>query len=166
MKSVCVLGVVSFRLHPHQLKLCSHHQVSPFFGTIYNMLYYTAMAAEQQREATGRWVSGSVLPDGEGGFEFDGFNQPVYGGTGGEGMQVKFVVLDTDGKSGRLQSTHILDAPHTAGKFGGLKYLGRSIHFAGSTPSHDSNCWFSPYITCTGGERHVEGCVCVRIACV
>ena len=130
------------------------------------MLYYTAMAAEQQREATGRWVSGSVLPDGEGGFEFDGFNQPVYGGTGGEGMQVKFVVLDTDGKSGRLQSTHILDAPHTAGKFGGLKYLGRSIHFAGSTPSHDSNCWFSPYITCTGGERHVEGCVCVRIACV
>ncbi|XP_041949196.1 retinal guanylyl cyclase 1 [Alosa sapidissima] len=126
-------------------------QVSPFFGTIYNMLYYTAMAVEQQRAATGRWVSGTTLPEGEGGFEFDGFNQPVYSDTEGEGMQVKYVVLDSTGLGGKLHSTHILEAAHTVGRFGGLKYLGRSIHFAGSTPSSDSNCWFSPYIACTGG---------------
>ncbi|XP_062391830.1 retinal guanylyl cyclase 1 [Sardina pilchardus] len=126
-------------------------QVSPFFGTIYNMLYFTAKAAEQQRAATGRWVSGTTLPSGDGGFEFDGFNQKVYADTEGEGMQVKYVVLDNNGLNGKLQSTHVLEASHTAGRFGGLKYLGRSIHFAGATPSSDSNCWFSPYIACTGG---------------
>ncbi|KAL2094905.1 hypothetical protein ACEWY4_009624 [Coilia grayii] len=126
-------------------------QVSPFFGTIYNMLYYVAMAVEQQRAANGHWVSGSLLPHGEGGFEFEGFNQPVYGGSDDEGMQVKYVVLDTDGRGSTLVSTHMLEAGHTAGKFGGLKYLGRSIHFAGSSPSSESNCWFSPYIACSGG---------------
>lgn len=126
-------------------------QVSPFFGTIYNMLYYTAMATEQQREASGRWVSGKVLPGGEGGFDFQGFNQPLRGGKEGQGMQVSYVVLDSNGKGGRLQRTHLLEAEHTSGQFGGLKYMGHSIHFAGSTPSTDSNCWFSPYVACSGG---------------
>ena len=59
-------------------------KVSPFFGTIYNMLYYTAMAVEHSRAAGGgRWVTGEILPQNEGGFEFSGFNQPVSAGKEG-----------------------------------------------------------------------------------
>uniref|UniRef100_A0A669DBG9 Guanylate cyclase n=1 Tax=Oreochromis niloticus TaxID=8128 RepID=A0A669DBG9_ORENI len=134
-------------------------QVSPFFGTIYNMMYYTAMAAEQARASEGRWVTGRILADGEGGFEFEGFNQPLRAGRNGEGMQAQYVVLDYSGIGNTLYSTHSLHASHTDSKSGGLKYLGRSIHFAGSTPSKDSTCWFSPYFACTGGD-----CSCSAIA--
>uniref|UniRef100_A0A668VWZ2 Guanylate cyclase n=1 Tax=Oreochromis aureus TaxID=47969 RepID=A0A668VWZ2_OREAU len=127
-------------------------QVSPFFGTIYNMMYYTAMAAEQARASESRWVTGRILADGEGGFEFEGFNQPLRAGRNGEGMQAQYVVLDYSGIGNTLYSTHSLHASHTDSKSGGLKYLGRSIHFAGSTPSKDSTCWFSPYFACTGGD--------------
>uniref|UniRef100_A0AAQ4RN06 Guanylate cyclase n=1 Tax=Gasterosteus aculeatus aculeatus TaxID=481459 RepID=A0AAQ4RN06_GASAC len=127
-------------------------QVSPFFGTIYNMIYYTAMAAEQARADGGRWVTGPVLGESKGGFEFEGFNQPLKAGREGEGMQARYVVLDYSGFGHHLYSTHVLDATHTYGGVGSLKYLGRSIHFAGSTPYTDSGCWFSPYFACTGGE--------------
>uniref|UniRef100_A0A3Q0QUL0 Guanylate cyclase n=1 Tax=Amphilophus citrinellus TaxID=61819 RepID=A0A3Q0QUL0_AMPCI len=127
-------------------------QVSPFFGTIYNMMYYTAMAAEQARTNGGRWVTGRILTESEGGFEFEGFNQPLRAGRKGEGMQAKYVVLDYSGIGNTLYSTHSLHASHTDGKSGGLKYLSRSIHFAGSTPYKDSSCWFSPYFACTGGD--------------
>ncbi|XP_042612428.1 retinal guanylyl cyclase 2-like [Cyprinus carpio] len=127
-------------------------EVSPFFGTIYNMLYYTAMAAEQSRVASGgRWVSGDALAKNEGGFEFSGFNQRISAGTDGEGMQARYAVLDSDGSGSSLHRTHTLEAPHTYGKYGGLKYLGKSIHFAGASPRTDSNCWFSPYVACSGG---------------
>ncbi|CAM4540539.1 unnamed protein product [Leuciscus chuanchicus] len=127
-------------------------EVSPFFGTIYNMLYYTAMAAEQSRATSGgRWVSGDALANNEGGFEFSGFNQQISAGSDGEGMQARYAVLDSDGSGSSLHLTHALEAPHTYGKFGGLKYFGKSIHFAGASPSSDSNCWFSPYIACSGG---------------
>ncbi|KAL6463331.1 hypothetical protein MHYP_G00277220 [Metynnis hypsauchen] len=130
----------------------SPEQVSPFFGTLYNMLYYTAMAAEHSRAAVGgRWVTGEILAQNEGNFEFSGFNQPVFAGKEGEGMQVRYVVLDTDGVGSSLQRTHVLEAAHTFGKFGALKYLGKSIHFAGASPSSDPNCWFSQYIACSGG---------------
>ncbi|XP_017292451.1 retinal guanylyl cyclase 1 [Kryptolebias marmoratus] len=126
-------------------------QVSPFFGTIYNMMYYIAMAAEQARARGGRWVTGHILGNSEGGFEFEGFNQPLQAGKKGEGMQAGYVVLDYSGMGDTLYSTHSLHAAHTDGITGGLKYLGRSIHFAGSTPFKDSSCWFSPYFACTGG---------------
>ncbi|KAF7657663.1 hypothetical protein LDENG_00024050 [Lucifuga dentata] len=126
-------------------------QVSPFFGTIYNMLYYTAMAAEQARYNRDQWVTGNILGNSEGDFEFEGFNQHLQAGRNGEGMQGRYVVLDYSGIGSSLYSTHILEAPHTNGKTGGLKYLGRSIHFAGSTPYTESSCWFSPYFTCSGG---------------
>uniref|UniRef100_A0A8C5AAS3 Guanylate cyclase n=1 Tax=Gadus morhua TaxID=8049 RepID=A0A8C5AAS3_GADMO len=132
-------------------------QVSPFFGTIYNMFYYTAMAAEQARKTGGGWVTGEMLTRAEGGFEFDGFNQPLYGGENGEGMLARYVVLDYSGVGSKLYSTHILEAAHTYGKTGGLKYLGRSIHFAGSTPYSDSSCWFSPYFACSGGKNGLLG---------
>uniref|UniRef100_A0A8C6LSD7 Guanylate cyclase n=1 Tax=Nothobranchius furzeri TaxID=105023 RepID=A0A8C6LSD7_NOTFU len=120
-------------------------QVSPFFGTIYNMMYFIAMAAEQVRLDRGRWVTGQMLSQSEGGFEFEGFNQHLQAGKNGEGMQASYVVLDYSGMGNTLYSTHFLHATHTDGETGGLKYLGRSIHFAGSTPSKDSSCWFSPY---------------------
>uniref|UniRef100_A0A8C1WFH7 Guanylate cyclase n=1 Tax=Cyprinus carpio TaxID=7962 RepID=A0A8C1WFH7_CYPCA len=129
-------------------------EVSPFFGTIYNMFYYTAKAAEQSRVANGgRWVSGDTLVKNEGGFEFNGFNQRISAGTDGEGMQARYAVLDSDGSGSSLHRTHALEASHTYGKYGGLKYLGKSIHFAGASPSTDSNCWFSSYVACSGGEK-------------
>uniref|UniRef100_A0A8C3APZ8 Guanylate cyclase n=1 Tax=Cyclopterus lumpus TaxID=8103 RepID=A0A8C3APZ8_CYCLU len=127
-------------------------QVSPFFGTIYNMIYYIAMAAEQARANGGRWVTGEILGDSKGGFEFEGFNQPLKAGRDSDGMQARYVVLDYSGIGHYLYSTHVLDAAHTYGGIGSLKYLGRSIHFAGSSPYTDSSCWFSPYFACTGGE--------------
>ncbi|XP_071316761.1 retinal guanylyl cyclase 1 [Trachinotus anak] len=126
-------------------------EVSPFFGTIYNMMYYIAMATEQARSKGGRWVTGQILGDSEGGFEFEGFNQPLRASRNGDGMQARYVVLDYSGMGNSLYSTHALEAAHTDGRTGGLKFLGRSIHFAGSTPYRDSGCWFSPYFACTGG---------------
>ncbi|KAK7925552.1 hypothetical protein WMY93_007862 [Mugilogobius chulae] len=125
-------------------------QVSPFFGTIYNMMYFTAMAVEQARVSSGRWVTGEVLAYSQGGFEFQGFNQHIRAGRNGQGMQARFVVLDYSGMGTSLYSTHVLEAIHNDGKTGSLKYLGRSIHFAGSTPYTDSSCWFSPYFACSG----------------
>lgn len=137
-------------IHHHRCLLC---QVSPFFGTIYNMMYYIAMAAEQARnDGGGRWVTGEIMGDSKGGFEFEGFNQHLSAGRNGEGMQARYVVLDYSGMGTSLYSTHALVAAHTDGKTGGLKYLSRSIHFAGSTPYTDSGCWFSPYFACSGGE--------------
>uniref|UniRef100_A0A3B3RN14 Guanylate cyclase n=1 Tax=Paramormyrops kingsleyae TaxID=1676925 RepID=A0A3B3RN14_9TELE len=144
-------------------------EVSPFFGTIYSMLYFLAMSVEQTRMAAGRWVSGELLAQSPGGFEIPGFNQPLFAGAEGEGMLAHYVVLDTDGEGTSLAATHALDAAHTHGKFGGLKYLGRPIHFAGRTPSSDAHCWFSPYIACGGGEAGaaplVTGCfiLCSRL---
>uniref|UniRef100_A0A673CFZ7 Guanylate cyclase n=1 Tax=Sphaeramia orbicularis TaxID=375764 RepID=A0A673CFZ7_9TELE len=116
-------------------------QVSPFFGTIYNMMYFIAMAVEQARANGGRWVTGEILSNNGGGFEFNGFNQPLSASRYDGGMQARYVVLDYSGMGGTLYSTHALDAIHTDGRTGGLKYLGRSIHFAGSTPYTDSSCW-------------------------
>ncbi|KAK2911884.1 hypothetical protein Q8A67_004017 [Cirrhinus molitorella] len=142
-------------------------EVSPFFGTIYNMLYYTAMAAEQSRVANGgRWVSGDTLVKNDGGFEFNGFNQRISAGTDGEGMQARYAVLDSDGSGSSLHRTHALEAPHTYGKFGGLKYLGKSIHFAGASPSTDSNCWFSSYVACSGGLDGVTLFFLLLLCCV
>uniref|UniRef100_A0A4W5RIW3 Guanylate cyclase n=1 Tax=Hucho hucho TaxID=62062 RepID=A0A4W5RIW3_9TELE len=126
-------------------------QVSPFFGTIYNMIYYMAYAVEKSRMAAGRWVDGETMLQSDGGVKFEGFNQQISSDEDGLGMLARYVVLDSDGGD-KLYMTHTLEAPHTLGKFGAVKYNGRSIHFAGSSPSTDSRCWFSPYITCGGGR--------------
>ncbi|KAK5858345.1 hypothetical protein PBY51_002491 [Eleginops maclovinus] len=136
----------------HEIRSTSKpEQVSPFFGTIYNMMYFTAMAAEQARAKGGRWVTGQILGESKGGFEFEGFNQHLEANSEGEGMQARYVVLDYSGIGNSLYSTHVMEAAHTYSGVGSLKYLGRSIHFAGSTPYTDSSCWFSPYFACTGG---------------
>uniref|UniRef100_A0A8C9W873 Guanylate cyclase n=1 Tax=Scleropages formosus TaxID=113540 RepID=A0A8C9W873_SCLFO len=142
-------------------------QVSPFFGTIYNMLYFLAMSVEQVRVAGGRWVTGEALARSPGDFEFAGFNQPLRSGRNGEGMQGRYVVLDTDGRGSSLRSTHALEAAHTYGDIGGLKYYGRAIHFPGSSPSSDATCWFSPNTACSGGEASpsLPSLTSVRLCC-
>uniref|UniRef100_A0A674BXR8 Guanylate cyclase n=1 Tax=Salmo trutta TaxID=8032 RepID=A0A674BXR8_SALTR len=138
--------------------------VSPFFGTIYNMIYYMAYAVEKSRMVAGRWVDGETMLQSDGGVDFEGFNQPISSDEDGLGMLARYVVLDSDGGD-KLYMTHTLEAPHTLGKFGAVKYNGRSIHFAGSSPSTDSRCWFSPYITCSWGRWSSIGVSDVPVAC-
>uniref|UniRef100_A0A8C8HI65 Guanylate cyclase n=1 Tax=Oncorhynchus tshawytscha TaxID=74940 RepID=A0A8C8HI65_ONCTS len=137
--------------------------VSPFFGTIYNMIYYMAYAVEKSRMVAGRWVDGETMLQSDGGVDFEGFNQHISSDEDGLGMLARYVVLDSDGGD-KLYMTHTLEAPHTLGKFGAVKYNGRSIHFAGSSPSTDSRCWFSPYITCSWGRWSSIGVSDVPVA--
>ncbi|XP_017296096.1 retinal guanylyl cyclase 2-like [Kryptolebias marmoratus] len=125
-------------------------EVSPVFGTIYNMVYFIAKAVEERRQAGGgHWVTGSHLFQSDGGFDFQGFNQMLYGGKGGRGLQARYVVLDSDGD--RLVPTHSLAPMHADGTIGGLRPLSRSFFFPGGKPPKASFCWFSPEETCTGG---------------
>uniref|UniRef100_A0A8D3C795 Guanylate cyclase n=1 Tax=Scophthalmus maximus TaxID=52904 RepID=A0A8D3C795_SCOMX len=126
-------------------------EVSPVFGTIFNMVYFVAKAVEERRQAGGgRWVMGEQLVQSNGGFDFQGFNQVLYGGKEGRGLQARYVVLDSDGD--RLVPTHSLAPTHTDGTVGGLKPLGRSFTFPGGKPPQSSFCWFSPEEACSGGK--------------
>uniref|UniRef100_A0A8D3BQS8 Guanylate cyclase n=1 Tax=Scophthalmus maximus TaxID=52904 RepID=A0A8D3BQS8_SCOMX len=128
--------------------------VSPVFGTIFNMVYFVAKAVEERRQAGGgRWVMGEQLVQSNGGFDFQGFNQVLYGGKEGRGLQARYVVLDSDGD--RLVPTHSLAPTHTDGTVGGLKPLGRSFTFPGGKPPQSSFCWFSPEEACSGGTASV-----------
>uniref|UniRef100_A0AAQ6IVQ2 Guanylate cyclase n=1 Tax=Anabas testudineus TaxID=64144 RepID=A0AAQ6IVQ2_ANATE len=119
-------------------------QVSPLFGTIFNMVYFVAKSVEERRQAGGgHWVTASVSL-------FCFFFQVLYGGKEGRGLQARYVVLDSDGD--RLVPTHSLAPTHTDGKVGGLRSLGRSFVFPGGKPPTASFCWFSREEACTGGE--------------
>ncbi|XP_076014075.1 retinal guanylyl cyclase 2-like [Genypterus blacodes] len=125
-------------------------EVSPVFGTIFNMVYFVAKAVEERRQAGGgHWVTGDQLVQSEGGFDFQGFNQVLFGGKEGQGLQARYVVLDCDGD--RLVPTHTLAPTHTYGSIGNLKPLGRTFNFPGGKPPSASFCWFSPDEACTGG---------------
>ncbi|XP_034034510.1 retinal guanylyl cyclase 1 [Thalassophryne amazonica] len=125
-------------------------EVSPFFGTIYNMMYYIGMAVEHTRSKGNRWVTGHNLLKDDSEFTFKGFNQHVWSGKNGEGMQTHYVVLDYSGSGSSLTPTHLVEAEYANGRTGSLKYLGRSVHFAGTTPYKDSTCWFRSESACTG----------------
>ncbi|XP_071321254.1 retinal guanylyl cyclase 2-like [Trachinotus anak] len=125
-------------------------EVSPFFGTIFNMVYFVAKAVEECRQAGGgRWVTGDQLVQSDGGFDFQGFNQALYGGKEGRGLQARYVVLDSDGD--QLVPTHSLALTHTDGSVGGLRPLSRSFIFPGGKPPIASFCWFSSEEACSGG---------------
>uniref|UniRef100_A0A3Q1ISB7 Guanylate cyclase n=1 Tax=Anabas testudineus TaxID=64144 RepID=A0A3Q1ISB7_ANATE len=111
-------------------------QVSPLFGTIFNMVYFVAKSMKIINSAS---VS-----------LFCFFFQVLYGGKEGRGLQARYVVLDSDGD--RLVPTHSLAPTHTDGKVGGLRSLGRSFVFPGGKPPTASFCWFSREEACTGGE--------------
>lgn len=76
-------------------------------------------------------------------------SQMLSGGREGQGLQARYVVLDSDGD--RLVPTHSLAPTYSAGVLGGLRPLGRSFLFPGGRPSKDNFCWFSPEEACTGG---------------
>lgn len=77
------------------------------------------------------------------------FPQLLYGGREGQGLQAKYVVLDSDGD--RLVPTHSLAPTHSGGMLGGLRPLSRSFVFPGGRPSKDNFCWFNPDEACSGG---------------
>ncbi|XP_022621415.1 retinal guanylyl cyclase 2-like [Seriola dumerili] len=125
-------------------------EVSPVFGTIFNMVYFVAKAVEERRQAGGgHWVTGDQLVQSNGGFDFQGFNQVLYGGKEGRGLQARYVVLDSDGD--RLVPTHSFAPTHMDGMIGGLRPLSRSFIFPGGNPPKASFCWFSPEEACSGG---------------
>uniref|UniRef100_UPI0037E71895 retinal guanylyl cyclase 2-like n=1 Tax=Semicossyphus pulcher TaxID=241346 RepID=UPI0037E71895 len=125
-------------------------EVSPVFGTIFNMVYFVAKAVEERRQAGGgHWVTGNQLVQSDGGFDFQGFNQVLYGGKEGRGLQARYVVLDSDGD--QLVPTHSLAPSHTDGMVGGLRRLSRSFTFPGGKPPTASFCWFDPEEACSGG---------------
>ncbi|XP_051781077.1 retinal guanylyl cyclase 2-like isoform X2 [Erpetoichthys calabaricus] len=120
-------------------------QVSPLFGTIYNSIYFLAMAVERSRR-NNRWVTGTSVSQNTRNIEFEGFNQPLWSNRHGE-LLANYVVLDSDGSNGFLRATHTVDMAN-----GMLKYMGNSIHFPqGSSPGTDSGCWFDSSTICTGG---------------
>ncbi|KAJ4919787.1 hypothetical protein JOQ06_004222 [Pogonophryne albipinna] len=130
-------------------------EVSPIFGTIFNMVYFVAKAVEERRQAGGgHWVTGNQLIQSDGGFDFQGFNQVVYGGKEGRGMQAKYVVLDSDGD--RFVPTHTLAPTHTHGPVGSLKPLSHTFIFPGGKPPSASFCWFSTEEACSGGLETVS----------
>uniref|UniRef100_A0A8C4S5W1 Guanylate cyclase n=1 Tax=Erpetoichthys calabaricus TaxID=27687 RepID=A0A8C4S5W1_ERPCA len=121
-------------------------QVSPLFGTIYNSIYFLAMAVERSRR-NNRWVTGTSVSQNTRNIEFEGFNQPLWSNRHGE-LLANYVVLDSDGSNGFLRATHTVDMAN-----GMLKYMGNSIHFPqGSSPGTDSGCWFDSSTICTGGK--------------
>uniref|UniRef100_A0A669D6F6 Guanylate cyclase n=1 Tax=Oreochromis niloticus TaxID=8128 RepID=A0A669D6F6_ORENI len=136
-------------------------EVSPLFGTIFNMVYFVAKAVEERRQAGGgHWVTGNQLMKSDGGFDFQGFNQ-------GRGLQASYVVLDSDGD--RLVPTHSLSPTHTDGMTGGLRPLSRSFVFPGGKPPSASFCWFNPDEACSGGvftdpQRGWELCASVQMS--
>ncbi|XP_061665136.1 retinal guanylyl cyclase 2-like isoform X2 [Syngnathoides biaculeatus] len=133
-------------------------EVSPLFGTIFNMVYFVAKAVEERRRAGGgRWVTGDQLLRRDEGFQYQGFNQTgvaaaevLYGGKGGPGMQAGYVVLDCDGD--KLAPTHTLAPTHATGPVGGLKPLRRSFHFPGGKPPSASFCWFNSDEACKDAD--------------
>ncbi|XP_023149182.1 retinal guanylyl cyclase 1-like [Amphiprion ocellaris] len=142
----------------------SAKEVSPMFGTIFNMVYFIAKAVEERRQAGGgNWVTGEQLAQSDGGFDFQGFNQVLYGGKEGRGLQSRYVVLDCDGD--RLVPTHSLAPTHTDGRIGNLRPLSRSFIFPGGQPPPASFCWFSPDQACSGGMNTMVMVAIVLLLC-
>ncbi|XP_041093284.1 retinal guanylyl cyclase 2-like [Polyodon spathula] len=120
-------------------------QVSPLFGTIYNSIFFLAMAVEQSRRK-GRWATGTSVAESTSGLEFQGFSQTLRYDQQGE-LLANYVILDSDGSGSQLRATHTVDMAT-----GALKYMGSAIHFPqGSSPGTDSSCWFDSNSICTGG---------------
>lgn len=118
----------------------------PLFGTIYNSIYFLAMAVEQARRA-GRWVMGASVVAHARAFQLDGFCQPVAAGEDGA-AHVAYVVLDSEPRGARLWPTFRLDLGGP-----GLRYLGHPIHWPhGTGPGTDPGCWFNASALCSGGE--------------
>ncbi|XP_052668390.1 retinal guanylyl cyclase 2 isoform X3 [Harpia harpyja] len=121
------------------------NQVSPLFGTIYDAIYFMAMAIDSARRKGVR-ISGANIAEHTKNFSFPGFSHRVETDHCGKGLS-NYVILDTDGRGNQLFPTHLLDMSSDS-----VKALGRAIHFpSGAPPKPDSSCWFDPDVLCTGG---------------
>ncbi|XP_066570976.1 retinal guanylyl cyclase 2 [Amia ocellicauda] len=120
-------------------------QVSPLFGTIYNAILFMANAMQNIQE-TGAWLSGSNLAQHSRNLVFYGFNHRIQTNSSGAGFG-NYVILDTDGRSGEMYSTHLIDLEMDI-----VRFLGRNIHFPRrGSPKTDSGCWFARGKICSGG---------------
>ncbi|KAM9203421.1 retinal guanylyl cyclase 2 [Mergus octosetaceus] len=120
-------------------------QVSPLFGTIYDAIYFMAMAISSAWKK-GAWVSGVNITEHTKNVSFPGFSQWVETDSCGKWLS-NYVVLDTDGHGSQLFPTHLLDM-----SLEDVTSLGQDIHFpSGAPPKADCSCWFDPDVLCTGG---------------
>uniref|UniRef100_A0A8C3B5M1 Guanylate cyclase n=1 Tax=Cairina moschata TaxID=8855 RepID=A0A8C3B5M1_CAIMO len=123
-------------------------QVSPLFGTIYDAIYFMAMAISSARKK-GAWVSGVNITEHTKNVSFPGFSQWVETDSCGKWLS-NYVVLDTDGHGSQLFPTHLLDM-----SLEDVTSLGQDIHFpSGAPPKADCSCWFDPDVLCTGGKKN------------
>uniref|UniRef100_A0A8D0FHL4 Guanylate cyclase n=1 Tax=Strix occidentalis caurina TaxID=311401 RepID=A0A8D0FHL4_STROC len=122
-------------------------EVSPLFGTIYDAVYFMAMAIDNARRKGAR-VSGANIAEHTKNLSFPGFSHWVATDNCGRGLS-NYVILDTDGFGNQLLPTHLLDMSSDS-----VKSLGRDIHFpGGAPPKPDCSCWFDPDVLCTGGKK-------------
>nr|XP_009686625.1 PREDICTED: retinal guanylyl cyclase 2 [Struthio camelus australis] len=120
-------------------------QISPLFGTIYDAIYFMAMAIDSARRK-GAWISGTNIAMHTKNFSFPGFSHWIETDSWGNQLS-SYVILDTEGRGNQLFPTHLLDMSSDS-----VKFLGRAIHFPGGAPPRaDSDCWFDPEVLCTGG---------------
>uniref|UniRef100_A0A8C3PXR7 Guanylate cyclase n=1 Tax=Chrysolophus pictus TaxID=9089 RepID=A0A8C3PXR7_CHRPC len=113
-------------------------QVSPLFGTIYDAIYFMALAINSARR-NGAWVSGANITEHTRNVSFHGFSHFVETDSCGKWL-CNYVVLDTDGHGSQLSPTHLLDMSSES-----VKPLGKDIHFpSGTPPKKDCSCWFDP----------------------
>uniref|UniRef100_A0A8C3TYU9 Guanylate cyclase n=1 Tax=Catharus ustulatus TaxID=91951 RepID=A0A8C3TYU9_CATUS len=122
-------------------------QVSPLFGTIYDAIYFMAMAMDSARRKGVR-ASGADIAEHTKNFSFPGFSHQVETDGRGKGLN-NYVILDTDGHGNQLFPTHLLDMSS-----GSVLSLGQAIHFPNEIPPKpDSSCWFDPDVLCTEGKK-------------
>ncbi|XP_010220028.1 PREDICTED: retinal guanylyl cyclase 2 [Tinamus guttatus] len=120
-------------------------QVSPLFGTIYDAIYFMAMAIDSARRK-GSWTSGTNIAMHTKNFSFPGFSLWIETDDSGNRLS-NYVILDTEGQGNQIFPTHLLDMSSDS-----VKSLGRAIHFPSrGPPKADSDCWFDPDVLCTGG---------------
>ncbi|NXJ16559.1 GUC2F cyclase, partial [Odontophorus gujanensis] len=120
-------------------------EVSPLFGTLYDTIYFMAVAINNARR-NGAWVSGSNITEHTRNVSFHGFSHWVETDSCGKWL-CNYVVLDTDGHGSQLFPTHLLDMSSES-----VKHLGQDIHFpSGAPPKEDCSCWFDPDVLCSGG---------------
>uniref|UniRef100_A0A8C9L144 Guanylate cyclase n=1 Tax=Serinus canaria TaxID=9135 RepID=A0A8C9L144_SERCA len=120
-------------------------QVSPLFGTIYDAIYFMAMAMDSARRK-GVGASGATIAEHTKNFSFPGFSHRVETDSCGKGLD-NYVILDTDGHGNQLSPTHLLDMSS-----GSVLPLGQAIHFPNEIPPKpDPSCWFDPDVLCTEG---------------
>ncbi|KAJ7410767.1 Retinal guanylyl cyclase 2 [Pitangus sulphuratus] len=120
-------------------------QVSPLFGTIYDAIYFMAMAIDSARRKGVR-TSGANIAEHTKNFSFPGFTHQIETDSCGKGLS-NYVILDTDGHGNQLFPTHMLDISSDS-----VLSLGQAIHFPNEVPPKpDSSCWFDPDILCTEG---------------